>query len=166
MGACRVANQAADYAFSLYLNQAFKNGRVESDSAWKRISPYRAVNAPKIRFLTLEETAKLILNCSDEFRPMVRAALYTGARYGELCRLRVGDFKSSQIRIERSKSGKGRWIPLTASGEVFFASVCGGRQDQELMFTHMSGRRAGQAWEHTQQTHYLLAACRGAGATT
>ena len=45
------------------LNQAFKDGRVESDAAWRRITPYRSVNAPKIRFLTLEETAKLIRLC-------------------------------------------------------------------------------------------------------
>jgi integrase len=145
------------------LNQAFKNGRVESDAAWRRITTYRSVNAPKIRFLTLEETAKLIRHCPVEFRPMVRAALYTGARYGELCRLRVGDFQNGSLRIERSKSGKPRWIPLTTSGEVFFSGVCTGRQEHEFMFAHMSGRRAGEPWEHTQQTHYMKVACRAAG---
>jgi integrase len=145
------------------LNQAFVAGRVESDTAWKRVKPYRGVNAPKIRFLTLDECARLIKHCPHEFRPMVRAALYTGARYGELCRLRVGDFANGQIRIERSKSGKPRWIPLTASGEVFFGSICDGRQAAEVMFTHNGGRRAGKPWEHTQQTHYMKAACAAAG---
>ena len=97
------------------LNQAFKNGRVESDAAWRRITPYRSVNAPKIRFFDPEETAKLIRHCPVEFRPMVRAALYTGARYGELCRLRVGDFQNGSLRIERSKSGRPRTRVLVFS---------------------------------------------------
>ena len=30
------------------------------------------------------------------------------------------------------------------------------------MFAHIRGRRAGEPWEHTQQTHYMRAACRAA----
>ena len=71
------------------LNRAFIDGRVSSDLAWRRVEPFEAVDAARIRYSTVAE-AKRLLNASDsEFRPLVRAALETGCRYGELIRLEV-----------------------------------------------------------------------------
>ena len=46
------------------------------------------------------------------FRPLVRGALETGARYGELCALTCGDYNpdSGTIHIKKSKSGKERQL--------------------------------------------------------
>jgi integrase len=48
-----------------------------------------------------------LVNSSDpDFRPLVRAALFTGCRYGELCALKVGDFdhENETLVIRQSKS--------------------------------------------------------------
>ena len=42
-------------------------------------------------------TLKDALAAEPDFRDLVLAALYTGARYGELCRLRVADFNPDAI---------------------------------------------------------------------
>ena len=53
------------------------------------------------------------------------AALQTGARYGELCRLNVSDFNidAGTVAIRMSKSGKSRHVVLTDEGVSFFAQL-------------------------------------------
>jgi integrase len=43
-----------------------------------------------IRYLTLAEAKRLTNACDPDFRPLVQAALHTGARYGELVPLHSG----------------------------------------------------------------------------
>ena len=75
-----------------------------------------------IRFLTEAEAVQLVNSCSAEFRRLLRAALLTGARYGEPVRMTVGNFNAAtaQIYVTPSKSGKARHIPLNESG----APIC------------------------------------------
>jgi integrase len=71
-----------------------------------------------------------LINASDsEFRPLVRAALQTGCRYGELIRLRCRDFNpdAGTIAIRQSKSGKPRHVVLTEEGAAFFGTLCASR---------------------------------------
>ncbi len=66
------------------LNRAWKDGKVPSDAAWRRCEPFKDVDVARPHWLTIAE-AKRLINASDpEFRPLVEAALQTGARYGEL----------------------------------------------------------------------------------
>jgi integrase len=60
---------------------------------------------------------------------------------------------------EVKKGGKPRWIPLTDEGKAFFAGVCAGRDTNDLMFAHTQGRHKGEAWDHSQQRHWMQAAC-------
>ena len=64
----------------------------------------------RIRFLTEAEAVQLVNSCSAEFRRLLRAALLTGARYGEPVRMTVGNFNAAtaQIYVTPSKSGKAR----------------------------------------------------------
>ena len=71
------------------LNHAFNDGKVQSDVAWRKVKPFRQVDGARIRYLTLGEAKRLINACDPDFRPLVRAALETGCRYGELVRLEV-----------------------------------------------------------------------------
>jgi integrase len=80
-------------------------------------------------------------------------------RYGEVCGLTMGDFNGESIHIQRAKGGKPRWIPLTDEGKAFFAGVTAGSDANETMFTHTQGRHKGKAWDHSQQRHWMLAAC-------
>jgi integrase len=132
------------------LNHAFDEGRVSSNDAWgRRVKPFRGVDVARVRYLTIVECQRLLNACAPDFRNLVRAALETGARYGELTRLTVSDFNpdSGTIHIRRSKSWKARHIILTEDGAEFFAEMTAGRAGDEFIF-----RRAdGEPWQASQQ---------------
>ena len=69
------------------LNHAFHDDLVASDAAWRKVKAFRGVDAARIRYLTVAEARRLINACDPDFRPLVQAALQTGCRYSELCRL-------------------------------------------------------------------------------
>ena len=118
------------------LNHAFHDGKVETDLAWRKVKPFRAVDLARLRYLSIEEAKRLINACDPDFRPLVQAALQTGARYGELCALTVADFNPDvgAVAIRRSKSGKARHIALTDEGHAFFERLTAGRGGGESMF--------------------------------
>ena len=107
------------------LNHAFNEGKIESDLAWRKVRPFRMVDAARVRYLSVAEAKRLIIACDAEFRPLVDAALQTGARYGELRTLTVADFNPDvgTVTIQQSKSGKGRHVVLTDEGRLFFAEL-------------------------------------------
>jgi integrase len=142
------------------LNRAFKDGKAASDIAWRRVEPFRNVDAARVRYLTIAESQRLINSCAADFRLLVQGALQTGARYGELIRLEVQDFNSdaNTVAIRRSKTGTARHIVLSPEGAVFFAQICAGREGNEFMFC----RADGEEWKSSQQARPMLEACAGA----
>jgi integrase len=132
------------------LNHAYDEGHVSGRDAWgRKLKPFRDVEVARIRYLSIAEAQRLI-NASDaEFRPLVRAALETGCRYGELARLEVIDFNADAgtVAIRKSKTGKARHVILTAEGAAFFRQHCLGRTGHELMFLHPDGSR----WRASEQ---------------
>jgi integrase len=125
------------------LNLAFRHGKVPSDMAWRRVEPFKGIDAARMRYLTVAEAQRLLNACEPQFRLLVRAGLETGARYSELTRLEVTDFNpdSGTLAIRQSKSGKSRHVVLTDVGQAFFAQVCAGRLGSERMF-----QRNGRPW--------------------
>jgi integrase len=140
------------------LNHAYDEGRVPSNSAWgRRVKKYRGVSSTRARYLTIDEARRFLNACDDNnFRLLVRAALETGMRYGELGRLTISDFNpdSGTLHIRRSKTQKARHVILTAEGAAFFAEVCNARDGSELMFT----RTCGKPWVRSHQGHYVAEA--------
>lgn len=59
------------------------------------------------------------------FRDLVRGALATGCRYGELGRIQVSDFdaQARTVMIAKSKQAKTRHIALSDEGAAFFAAL-------------------------------------------
>jgi integrase len=164
----RKRHATANRVFTVFraaLNFAYRRNRIATKSAWERITPFRQVDAPKVRYLTIVECKRLIEACPDDFRRLVRAVLYTGCRYGELTGMAVGAFDaaSNTIHIAESKSGKTRFIALTNEGTEFFKSVAQERDGDELLFTHDEGVRKGKGWDHSQQRYWMELACKDAG---
>ena len=71
------------------LNLGWREGKIASDSEWRRVEPFEEADAARIRYLTIGEAQRLINASAPDFRLLVRAALATGARYGELTSLGV-----------------------------------------------------------------------------
>ena len=138
------------------LNHAFHEGRIGSDDAWRKVKPFREADAPVVHFLSDDECRRIV-NASDRaFRNIVKGALVTGCRYGELTRMRVADFNAEvgTITIRESKSGKPRHVVLTDEGRALFAELTAGRTGRELVFV----RDDGKTWGPSHQQRPLDAA--------
>jgi integrase len=160
-GAKRRRQSSANRVLSMLkaaLNHAFDEGHVSTNKAWgRRVKPFRDVEVARIRYLSVAEAQRLI-NASDaDFRPLVRAALETGCRYGELTRLEVQDFNpdSETLAIRKTKSGKLRHVVLTEEGTEFFRQITVGRPGTELIFR----RHDGTAWRASHQSRPMAEAC-------
>lgn len=96
------------------LNLAYAEGRVAADDAWRRLKPFKGVDAAKVSFLDQEQATRLLAACDPDFGRLVRAALLTGCRYGELVALRVADYQpdSSAIHVRHAKGNKPRHVYL------------------------------------------------------
>jgi integrase len=143
------------------LNHAFREERVPSDDAWARVKPFAKVDAAKIRYLSAPEAQRLINATDAEFCPLVRAALLTGARFGELTRVKVGDYDQDggTVLFAHTKSGKPRRVPLTEEGQDFFDQLTAGKaHNDEPMFSRQDGTR----WGKGQQQRRMQDACKKA----
>jgi len=142
------------------LNHGFRDGRIESDLAWRKVKPFSNVESARIRYLTVNEAKRLINACDAEFRPLVQAALYTGARYGELARLQAQDFNldAGTIAVRKSKSGKARHIILTDEGAALFRDLTAGKPGDALILT----RADGQPWSDSNQLGRMSGAVKRA----
>jgi integrase len=143
------------------LNHAWEGGRiVGSDERWRKVKPFRGADAARVRYLEIEDCTRLLNACEPDFRRLVRGALVSGARYGELCRADVRDFNrdAASLLVRESKGGKPRWIPLDDEAAAFLTSITAGRKPGEPLFIRADGGR----WGKSHQRRPLLEACKAA----
>jgi integrase len=140
-------------AFRAALNHAWRDERnaITTDAAWRRVKPLDVAEAGPPRMLEADEISRLINAADTDFRALLRAALLTGARLGELTALRVGDFLPDQgcVILRQGKTGKVLTQPLTDEGVRFFGSVTAGRKRDAVMLTRSSGAPWGRS-DHTR----------------
>lgn len=143
------------------LNKVWREQKVPSDGAWRAVEPFKGVDAARIRYLELAEATRLLNGSDQDFRRLARGALETGARYGELTRLKVVDFShnSGTVSIRKSKSSKSRHIHLTEDGIAFFRSITAGRSGTDFMFLKDNG----DPWKKDHQKAPMRDACKRAG---
>lgn len=139
------------------LNMAFRDGLVANDVEWRKVAPFEKVEEARIRFLTDAEAVRLVNACPDDLRALVRAALLTGARFGELVTLQVKDVNidTAQVYISPSKSGRSRHIPLNDEGLGLLRVAVTGKVGEELVFPKASGEQ----WGKNHHVRPLKLAC-------
>ena len=117
------------------LNRAFHADRVASDTAWRKVKPFKRVDEAVVRYLSAVEARRLVNSCEADFRKLVQAALLTGCRYAELTRLKCGDFNpdSGTVAIRLSK-GKARHVVLTDEAKAAFEGWTAGGGAADLVF--------------------------------
>jgi integrase len=144
------------------LNLAYREGRVPSDDAWRRVKPYQDADSARIRFLDDEECKRLVSACEPDFRALVTAAILTGCRYSELCLLQAGDVILAQsqlvVRDAKGRRGKSRLVSLTSEARGLFADLVAGKARGAIVFTRADGLPWGANW----QVRPLLVACEAA----
>ncbi len=139
------------------LNLAYRNGKAANDDAWRRVKPFAKAEAAKLRYLSDDEARRLVNACGADFRPMVKAALLTGARYDELARLEVRDFdrQSATVILRETKAGKSRAVYLEQEGVQLFSDAIAGKEAGKFIFARPDGVK----WGASQQARRLAAAC-------
>lgn len=153
------------------LNFAYKNGRVTGATPWREVSRFKNVGMARVRFLTVEEQRRLVNACPPGFQELVQAALFTGCRYGELCRLTVRDFdaKSWTVFVETSKSGKSRHVAVAEEGIKWFVAQVAGKPTGGALLTRPNAKGRARkhqenpfAWGPHDQKKAMIKACEAA----
>ena len=154
------ANRVLSY-LKAALNHAWRNGATPDDSAWRRVKPFKSVDAPVIRYLSRDEITRLLNASQGGFRDLVHAGLLTGCRYGELCRMKVGDYNSDvgTLTIREAKSGQVRHVTLTDEAPELFDRLIAGRLADDVLFKRNDGR----AWKRAEQIRPMRETRRRAG---
>jgi integrase len=139
------------------LNLARDRKKAPNVDAWRSVKPFGEVDRPVIRYLKAAECVRMVNACHTHFRPMVRAGILTGCRYGELVALQADDFDSQAgtLAVCTSKSGKSRHVVLTDEAREFFKAAAAGKVGSNLIFT----RPDGEPWGAGHQRRHLLDAC-------
>ena len=139
------------------LNHAFRDGKVASDTAWRRVKPFRAADAARVDYLEIAAATRLINACDPDFRLLVQGALQTGGRFSELARLTAGDFHaaSGTVAIRQTKSGRARHAVLTDEGIQLFKRLAAGHNNGDLIFENN-----GSPWKASQRP--MADACKRA----
>jgi integrase len=133
------------------LSNANRLHGVGNVSTWRRV---KAVNIPKKvrarRFIPTEAEIKaLIAKCEPDFATLVRAAVLTAARYGELAALEVQDFdpEKGTLDVLRGKTGE-REVLLSSAAVAFFTEQTRGKLPRAPMFTTAEGTPWGKSMQH------------------
>jgi integrase len=129
-------------------------------SPTKRIRRFR--EKPRERVLKVEELARLLTAAADEkdvrFLPFLKLLIFTGARRGELLKLRWQDVDSTgkQLRIRDRKGGEDLYLRPAPGAWKVFDTLRGFRtNEEEYVFPgrwgrgHRKGFRA--EWEATRK---------------
>jgi integrase len=142
------------------LNRAFNAGKVPTDTAWRKVKPFRETDAPVLRYLSADEALRLVNACDQDFRLLVQAALVTGCRYSELVNLTCADFSrdSDTLTVRQTKAGRSRHVVLTQEGRNLFNEWTAGRAPNEIIFL----RADGTPWGASHQQRPLAEAANRA----
>lgn len=152
------------------LNLAFKERKVTTDEGWRNLEAFKGTVSARIRFLNPSEQVRLVNACSSpDFRRLVQAGLFTGARESELAALKAKDFDpiNGSIFIEFSKSGRSRHITLTQESINFFLEMVAGAPPETALFRRESYDRKQKSpsgtWSRAELSRTMGEACKEAG---
>lgn len=118
------------------LNLAWRDHRIESDAAWRRLLPYRSVRKARARMLTKNEIAALLAVAPPDLKKLILGGLFTGCRVGELRALRPSNFnyEAGRLFVHATKTGRSRNVILSYEAISFFERATHGLGEQHLIF--------------------------------
>lgn len=117
--------------------------------AWAKVKPFAKVDVAKRRYMNDDESRRLVNAIEPEFRPIVKAALLTGGRYGELRHAKVKDYEpqAGTLWLAETKSAAPRPAYLDEEGIDMLNHATAGKESDALIFA----RSDGKGWDSGHQ---------------
>ena len=134
------------------LNLAYQDKLVASDYPWKVIKKFKDVDFARKDFLEYGDVKALLDSTDGYFHDLLKAGILTGARYGELCKLKACDLdkKSNLLNIPKGKT-KARAFPLASSTKNFFIKLA----KNKLPEAHLLTKNGTAPWGHGDQSKLM-----------
>ena len=158
------------------LSVAVKSGKADPPLAggWQEADYFEGVRVARTRHLDPEEQKLLVNACDVDFKRMVIAALFTGARYQELAKLKKQDVNLEKQTVYFGPygkvKGKTRFVHLTDEATEWFRGQIEGKNALNLVFTRKSyryfknrGDGSDGVWNDSDQGYYMQKAYEKAG---
>lgn len=123
--------------FKAALNLARRDRRIGTDAGWRDVKPFKGTKVARLRFLSIPDQQRLVNAAqAEDFRRLLQAGLFTGAREGEVARLQARDFDPAHrtVFIEKSKSGRARHVHLPPEAGIFFQECTAGLEPETVIF--------------------------------
>ena len=139
-------------------NLAFRNGLVNSDTAWKRVQPFHGVTEARKLFLTDEQVKRLLGKAEGGFRDLVLAAVHTGARYGELISARVRDLDARNATLHLDGKTGPRDCFLSDDALNFFRGLARDKLPEAWLLVKDDGTPWGKSHQHRSMKEVVKAA--------
>ncbi len=142
------------------LNLAYREGLVSSNRAWRGVDKFAKQDGARKDFLNSDQVKRLLDNSEGYFRDLLKAGILTGARYGELCKLRARDLDKDNglLNIPHGKTDP-RTFPLTKTTKTFFLEIAKDKLPDAPLLT----RNGVTAWGHGDQSKLMREAVKKAG---
>lgn len=85
-----------------------------NENPMSKIRPFSEKGTERERILSQEEEDRLLSECPSYLKPIIMTALHSGMRRGEIFNLKwdLIDFDRRIIKVEKTKNGKTRMIPI------------------------------------------------------
>lgn len=139
-------------------NKAVTWGKLPINPFSRGESLFRKENNERIRYLTQQEANDLLAACQAHLRPIVETAINTGMRKGEILTLKWSQVRDGWIYLEKTKSGKGRPVPVNNAQAAVFRELLG---NAELKSPYVFSDEKGKPFNNVQKS--FDSACRRAG---
>jgi integrase len=81
------------------LTRCWRMGFIGDASPWQRVKPFLGAVASRVKFLSVDEAARLVRAAEPAFGRLLQAGLVCGARYSELGSLRCSDFDAALSKL-------------------------------------------------------------------
>jgi len=133
---------------------------------WRNFKGFDKADGKREGTLASDDRQKLIKACDADFGLLVKAALLTGCRHGELRLAQAKHYQHTPkgngyllIPADNAKSGRERKVKLTRAGAHFFYMQVTGKAPDDAIFT----RTNGTPWRSGSQLKPMKKACADAG---
>jgi integrase len=114
-------------------------------------------NNARLRFLNEEEITKLLDTCPLYLRQVVKCAILTGMRRGEILGLKWEQLRNGFVYLEKTKTNESRQIPVSDDLEQVFREI---RREKHLTSEYVFTFR-GEKMDNAKNS--FKSACRRAG---